>query len=84
LLEAKRILHVPHQVENSEAKKMLNWLKEKKIGETSARHLQQFGGFRDKEKRNNAIDTLLEHYYLRETTINDKSILQVNPLLFEM
>lgn len=62
LSEAKRILGpTEHQEKNKDAKRMLAWLKSKNITQTSSRQLQQTAGFRDKAKREEAIQLLIEH-----------------------
>lgn len=81
LLETKRIFEVPNNPENTVAQKILQWLQDKQITETSSRRLQQYGNFRDKIQRNKAIDTLIEHHYLIETKRNEQSVLMVNPKL---
>ena len=81
LLEAKRIFTPAHSQENhQEAQKMLAWLKTRSITQTSSRQIQQFGNFRNKSKREQAIGILLEHNYLAEATENGKRVLFVNPL----
>ena len=79
LLEAKRIFTpTEHQDKHQEAQKILNWLKTRNVIQTSSRQLQQYGNFRDKSKREDAICTLIEHNYLIEVIKNDKKILFVN------
>ena len=80
LLETKRIFEpAHHQEENKEAQKMLQWIKSKNLTETTSRYLQQYGGFRDKSKRDKAINTLIEHHYLVEKRDKGKVLLLVNP-----
>ena len=80
LLEAKRIFApTEHQEKHQEAQKILNWLKTRNVTQTSSRQLQQYGNFRDKSKREDAICTLIEHHYLVEVIEKDRKILFVNP-----
>ena len=58
---------------------MLQWIKAKNLTETTSRYLQQYGGFRDKSKRDKAINTLVEHHYLVEKRDKGKVLLLVNP-----
>ena len=68
------------QENHQEAQKMLAWLKAREIKQTSSRQIQQFGNFRDKTKREEAISILLDHNYLAENTENGKKVLFVNPM----
>ncbi len=83
LLETKRIFEIPAHHEETDVHKILKWLKEKNITETSSRHLQQYGRFRDKIKRNKAIETLIEHHYFMAIKKDDKLVLMVNPKLIK-
>lgn len=80
LLESRRILGIQDQsIQQQDALKLLNWITEKALQETTQRELQQYGPVRDKKKRNNAIKLLEENHYLKEIKLDGKTILLVNP-----
>ncbi len=81
LLETKRLFEPAPAGQHQEAQKLLQWIQAKQFTETTSRFIQQYGGFREKEQRDQAIHTLVEHYYLKEEKRDGKKILLVNPKL---
>ncbi len=61
------------------AQKLLSWLIEKNIKLTTARVIQRLSPLRDKEQRNNAIETLIEHKIMRLSKNEGKVVLELNP-----
>ena len=84
LFEARRILDTNPQPDDQDAIKLLHWLKDKALRQTTPRYLQQYGPIREKTRRDNAIFTLIENYYLKEVKSDNKTILLVNPLTSQM
>ena len=80
LIETRRMLSlVKPQQEHSDATRLMQWIKEKELTLTTPRYLSQFCPIRDKERRKTAIETLIEHQYLKESILDNKSTLLVNP-----
>jgi hypothetical protein len=80
LLEAKRILGDPSDSQgNQDAIKLINWIKSHNLKETSTRHLQQYSPVREKSKLYKALSLLIEHQYIKETVISNKTLLLINP-----
>ncbi|MBV9576012.1 MAG: DUF3987 domain-containing protein [Gammaproteobacteria bacterium] len=80
LFETKRILATPQtSAELQDAIKLLHWIINKGIKNTTPQYLQQYSPIREKKRRDLAIDTLLEHHYLRRLTSNGKLQLLINP-----
>lgn len=80
LLETKIILgDNPQTIQQQDAIKLLNWIKEKELTETSPRYLQQYSPFREKKRRDHAVQILSEYYYLKEIKRDGKTVLLVNP-----
>lgn len=69
---------------HQQAIQLLEWIKSNGLTETSPRYLQQYGPVRDKKARNSALQILIEHGYLRETTRGKSTQLQINSLLYKM
>lgn len=84
LHETKRIFEptTPYNNHNQDATKLLKWLKNKELSETTPRHIQQFGPIRDKVKRDKAIGILIDNYYIAESTVNNKITMVLNPAAF--
>ena len=61
---------------------MLEWLTEKNLVETTPRYLQQFSPLRDKARRDQALDLLTEHHMIRIESRENKTLIEVNPVLF--
>ncbi|CAN5401283.1 hypothetical protein BH10PSE19_BH10PSE19_01760 [soil metagenome] len=83
LLETRRILdNQPESSQQTDAIRLLQWLKSKQIQQTTPRYLQQYSPIRDKIDRDDAIAILIENHYLQEITLGGKVYLLVNPILF--
>jgi len=82
LCEASKLFQQKNVTQqDSDAIKLLSWIKEKALTTTSKRELQQYSPIRDKQRRDEAINTLMQHYYLREQKQDGKTVLLVNPSL---
>lgn len=81
LLETKRLFEPTHTAQHQDAQKLLQWIQSKQFTETTSRLIQQYGGFREKSPRDQAIQTLIDHHYLKEGKRDGKKILLVNPKL---
>ncbi len=80
LLEIKIILgETPQTVRQQDAIRLLQWIRDKGLTETSPRYLQQYGPIRAKKCRDCAVQILSEHDYLKEIRRDGKTILLVNP-----
>lgn len=83
LHETKIILgNQPKTAAEQDAQRLLQWILEKELLETSPRYLQQYGPIREKILRNRAIQTLIEFHYMREIKQEGKTLLLVNPKLY--
>ena len=84
LVETRPIFYTrPKSNQHTDAVNLLKWMVEKSITTTTPRFLQQYSPLRNKQKRDQSIQMLLDHYYLNETKDNDKTMLWVNPTAFE-
>ena len=84
LTEARKLVGtVPDTPVNRNAKKIITWLQEKAILETTPRFLQRNGPVREKAARDAAIDALIERHYLRQVSQNGKIVLSVNPSVLQ-
>jgi hypothetical protein len=80
LLETKKIIDAKNNSQNhADARRLLQWIKEKELTQITPRYLQQYSPLRDKAKRNAAIEVLLENYYLQEIHQDGKIMLMINP-----
>lgn len=83
LLETRNLLDTqPQTYEHQDAIKLLNWIHEKALQETTPRYLQQYGPIREKPRRDKAIKTLIENHYFQESKVDGKTLLMVNPQVF--
>ncbi|MBY0379690.1 MAG: DUF3987 domain-containing protein [Burkholderiales bacterium] len=83
LLEAKQILEPSTQSPDTQnAIKLLNWIKTHDLQETSPRYLQQYSPLREKSKRDKAISLLIDHHFVKEIVVDNKTILLINPNCF--
>ncbi|MCW5590086.1 MAG: DUF3987 domain-containing protein [Legionellales bacterium] len=82
LWETKRMLHVETDSRHQQdAMRLIQWLKSKSLSQTTPRQLQQFSPIRDKKRRDEAIQHLIESAYLKEIKNECKTILLVNPTI---
>ena len=82
LQETRRLLSTYATGENvSDAETLSEWLINKEIETISIRDIQRLSPLRDKNRRNDAIEKLLEHHYVRLIKIDGKSSLAINPYL---
>lgn len=82
LSETRRIFFSrPKSTQHSDAIKLLDWLIEKGIFSTTPRFIQQYSSIREKQRRDKAIQMLLDHNYLREIMAEGKSTLLLNPAI---
>ncbi len=84
LTEARRIFYArPKYTHHVDAIKLIDWIVEKSLTSTTPRHLQQYGPLREKQRRNQAIEMLIEYHYLNEANTDGKMVLLVNPVVFK-
>jgi hypothetical protein len=80
LSEAKRLLEPQSTQPNLEdAKKLLVWLLEQRQQTTTPRDILQFGPLRSKIQRDDALETLMEHQYIRLVKTGNKTQIDINP-----
>lgn len=80
LCETRRIFYArPKSNQHVDALKLLNWIIEKGFTTTTPRFLQQYSPIREKQRRDKAIQMLIDHHQLAETNADGKTILLVNP-----
>jgi hypothetical protein len=81
LSDTKRIFLAPKSSKDfQDATKLLHWMMKKAIQRTTPQYLQQYSPLRDKKKRDEAIQILLEYHYLKKFNENNKTWLALNPL----
>jgi len=82
LFETRRILGCEEQTEQQrDALRLLQWIADQDLQETSPRFLQQYGPVRNKIRRNKAIQLLAENHYMREKKVDNKTVLFINPCI---
>lgn len=80
LFEARRLLEPQSTQPNlDEAQKLLDWLLQQRPQTTTPREILQFSPLRNKEQRDNALETLMEHQYLRLVKTGNKTRVELNP-----
>src|SRR5579885_947499 len=80
LCETRRIFFSrPRSSQHADAIKLLEWINEKSFSSTSPRFIQQYSPIREKQRRDKAIQMLIDHHYLNETKINGNTTLLINP-----
>jgi hypothetical protein len=83
LCETRRVFYSrPKSSQHVDAVKLLGWIIEKGFTTTTPRFLQQYSPIRDKQRRDKALQMLIDHHYLGETKIDGKTVLLVNPMAF--
>ena len=84
LNETKRVLGNQFLTPTQQAaNKLLKWILDHELSETSPRELVQYGPIRDKSKRDEAIKTLIEDNCLYEIKEKKKVTLLLNPCFYE-
>lgn len=82
LIETKHILEpVNESTTAQDAVKLINWIKSRNLNDTSPRYLQQYSPIREKSQRDKAISLLMDHYFIKESISNNKTILLINPMI---
>ena len=83
LLETRMILgSQPQTPDQDNAQKLLHWIIDKGLQKVSPRYMQQYGPLRDRKQRDKAIQTLTENHYLKESKIDGKATLLINPAIY--
>ncbi|HAU1484595.1 TPA: DUF3987 domain-containing protein [Legionella pneumophila] len=78
--EARRLLEPKSsQPYLEEARKLLNWLLPRRPQISTPRDILQLSPLRTKEQRDNALETLIEHQYIRLTKTGNKTLIEINP-----
>ena len=82
LHETKRLL-LPSEdtTEIKDALKLIEWLQSRGSSLVSSREIQRLSPLRNKEKRNKAINMLIDNCYLREAVVKSKKLLIINPTI---
>lgn len=79
LCETRRIFFSkPKSSQHADAVNLIKWISEKGFTSTTSRFLQQYSPIREKQRRDKAIEMLIDHHYLCETKIDGKTILLIN------
>lgn len=85
LCETRRIFFSkPRSSQHADAIKLLDWIREKGFTTTTPRFLQQYSHIREKQRRDKAIQMLIDHHYLNESKSEGKTTLLVNPRVVMM
>lgn len=80
LCEARRLLEPKStQPYLEEARKLLDWLLARRPQTPTPRDILQFSPLRTKEQRDNALETLIEHQYIRLSKAGIKTRIELNP-----
>ncbi len=80
LNETRRIFYSrPRSSQHADAVKLLDWIIDKSFLTTTPRFLQQYSPIREKQRRDKAVQMLIDHHYLCETKMDNKTTLIVNP-----
>lgn len=83
LTESKRVLGNQFLTPTQHAaNKLLLWIIDRELTETSPRELVQYGPIRDKEKRDEALKLLLNDHCLKEIKAGKKTTLVLNPAFY--
>lgn len=83
LNESKRVLGNQFLTPTQHAaNKVLRWMIDHELTETSPRELVQYGPIRDKEKRDEALKLLLDDHCLKEIKTGKKTTLFLNPCFY--
>ena len=78
--EARRLLEPQSTQPNLEdARKLLVWLLQQRPQTTTPRDILRFGPLRNKEQRDNALETLVEHQHIRLIKTGNKIHIALNP-----
>lgn len=78
--EARRIMPTETvSLQFSDALKLMDWFIEKNISSTTLRTIQQLSPLRDKIKRDQAVELLVEHNQIRIVKSGSKTMVEVNP-----
>lgn len=80
LCETRRIFFArPKSSQHADSIRLLEWIHEKGFVLTTPRFLQQYSPIREKQRRDKALQMLIDHQYLAETKDDGKTVLSVNP-----
>lgn len=83
LEETRRLLApFPAETQFEDAEKLMNWLLSKKLRQTTPRAIQQASPIRQRERRDNALSILVEHYWVRFINRDNQTLIEVNPNVF--
>lgn len=83
-LEETRHLLAPFAAEPqfADAEKLMNWLLSKQLRFTTPRTIQQSSPLRSRERRDNALEILIEHHWIRMANYDNQTVIEVNPNVF--
>ena len=80
LAETRQLL-APFQAESQfeDAEKLMNWLLSNQLRHTTPRKIQQSSPLRNRERRDNALEVLIEHHWVRLVSRDNQTFIEVNP-----
>jgi hypothetical protein len=83
-LQETRCLLAPFPAETQfeDAEKLMNWLLSKQLRHTTPRTIQQSSPLRQRERRDSALEVLVEHHWVRIVTRDNQTVIEVNPNVF--
>lgn len=80
LFETRRIFSIQSEREEIlEAQRLLDWLIAHDKKHTTPREIQQFSPIRDKQARDEALELLANHNYIRVNKQNQKTMVELSP-----
>ena len=60
----------------------MNWLLSKQLQLTTPRTIQQSSPLRNRERRDNALEVLIEHHWVRMVNRDNQTMIEVNPNVY--
>jgi len=80
LFETRRIFSIQSEKEEIlEAQRLLDWLIAHDKKHTTPREIQQFSPIRDKQARDESLELLVSHNYIRINKQNQKTVVELSP-----
>ena len=83
LQEARRLLAPsPENIIHQDAKKLMKWMLTKGLQRTTPRFIQQSSPLRQRNRRDDALEVLIEHHWVRIVNQGNQTLIEVNPNVF--
>ncbi|HAT8252099.1 TPA: DUF3987 domain-containing protein [Legionella pneumophila] len=80
LFETRRMLNIQSEKEEIlEAQRLLDWLVAHDKKHTTPREIQQFSPIRDKQTRDESLELLVNHNYIKICKHNQKTVVELSP-----